>query len=143
MAYRRSGAPIARLPSPGETALRRPRKKEEKIMSQAWSSAAAGTAGTAGRSLPLLTSHSTTAAEATVALIGRLLMSAIFILSGTHKVNDWNGTAAMMEQRGMPAVQFFLAATIIVEVVGGFALLCGCFTRFSATIVFLYLIPVT
>src|SRR5438105_3492160 len=132
MAYRRSGARIAPLPSPG-TAIRRPRKKRgEGVMSQAWSSAAAGTAGTAARSLPLLTPHSTTATEATIALIGRLLMSAIFILSGTHKITDWNGTAAMMEQRGMPAVQFFLAATIIVEVVGGFALLCGCFTRFSA-----------
>lgn len=78
-----------------------------------------------------------------VELLGRILLSAIFLMSGFGKIMDWSGTVAHMTEKGMPAVPFFLACAIAFELVAGAALLTGCYTRVAATVLFLYLIPVT
>ena len=78
-----------------------------------------------------------------VSLGGRFLLSVIFLLSGIHKLMDWSGTADYMASYGMTAVPFFLTAAVVVELVGGAALLFGYYTRLAALVLFLYLIPVT
>ena len=78
-----------------------------------------------------------------VSLIERILISAIFLLSGINKIMDWSGTADRMAQKGMPMVQLLLAGAVVVEVLVGLALLLGFQTRLAAFILFLYLIPAT
>jgi putative oxidoreductase len=78
-----------------------------------------------------------------VSLLGRILLSVIFIVSGFGKIMDWSGTEQAMINHGMTLVPFFLTLTIIIELGCGLALLFGWHTRFAAFILFLYLIPVT
>jgi len=74
---------------------------------------------------------------------GRTLVSIIFILSGINKVSDWAGNSQSMATQGMPLIPLFLSAAILIELAGGLSLLLGWFTRWSATLLFLYLIPTT
>ena len=76
-------------------------------------------------------------------LVARLLLSAIFLVSGFAKITDWSGTASHMAAHGMIAVPLFLAGAIACEVGGGALLLLGLKTRFAASLLFLFLIPVT
>jgi putative oxidoreductase len=81
--------------------------------------------------------------QSSFSLIGRLLLSAIFLMAGLGKIMDWSGTVGMMEAHGMPAVQVLLPLAILVELGGGLALLVGFQTRGAAFLLFLFLIPTT
>jgi putative oxidoreductase len=72
-----------------------------------------------------------------------VLLSIIFIVAGAGNLMDWSGTAAVMSNQGLPAVPILLTLTIIIELLGGLALLIGWHTRLVALILFLYMIPVT
>lgn len=76
-------------------------------------------------------------------LLGRLLIAAIFILSGASKLMDWEGTSAYMASKGMTMIPFFLVSAAFVEIVLGLGVLLGIMTRISALILFLFLIPTT
>ncbi len=76
-------------------------------------------------------------------LVGRVLLSVIFISSGVMKILNWSETAAQMTQKGMVAVQFFLAMATIIEIGAGLGILLGWYTRCSAWTLAAYLIPVT
>jgi putative oxidoreductase len=76
-------------------------------------------------------------------LIGRIGLSAIFILAGIGKFMDYSSTAAYMASKGMPVIPFFLYAAAIVEFLGGLGLLLGFKTRYCAAILALFLIPTT
>lgn len=76
-------------------------------------------------------------------LVGRGLLSVIFLLSGLGKIADWSGTAGYMAAKHMPAVPFFLAAAIVVELAAGLSVLAGYKARLGALVLFAYLIPVT
>lgn len=76
-------------------------------------------------------------------LIGRLLLAAIFILSGFNKIGGFEQTAGYMASKGLPMVQVLLALTIIIELGGGLMLAVGYHARWAAGIIFLFLIPVT
>ena len=79
----------------------------------------------------------------TLALLGRILLSAIFLMSGVAKITDWSGTAQHMAAHGMTAIPFFLAMAAAIELLAGLGLLLGCGTRISASALFLFLIPTT
>ncbi len=78
-----------------------------------------------------------------VSLVARVLSSIIFFVAGAGKLMDWSGTEAVMSSHGLPAVPLLLTLTIIIELIGGLALLFGWHTRLVALILFLYMIPVT
>jgi putative oxidoreductase len=78
-----------------------------------------------------------------IALCARILLSVIFLLSGVGKIQNWSGTAAMMESRGMPAAPVLLALACVAELAGGLALLLGWKTRWAAFGLVLFLIPTT
>ncbi len=63
-------------------------------------------------------------------VIGRLLLSIIFILAGIQKITGYGGTVGYMEAMGVPGI--FLPLVILVEVVGGLAILFGFQTRIAA-----------
>jgi putative oxidoreductase len=77
------------------------------------------------------------------ALLGRFLLSLIFILSGFMKISGWTQTAGYMSAEGFPMVSVMLAGTILVEMAGGLGLLVGFRARIAAGILFLFMIPTT
>ncbi len=76
-------------------------------------------------------------------LIGRILISIVFLLSGAVKLMSWSMVASMMASKGFPIATAMLAGAVIVEVLGGLCLLLGFKARIAAFILFLYLIPAT
>ena len=68
--------------------------------------------------------------HALVSLIGRALISAIFILSGFEKLTGYEGTVAYMQQFGVPGI--VLPLVILAELGGGLAILLGVLSRWAA-----------
>ncbi|MGS1016698.1 DoxX family protein [Allosphingosinicella humi] len=66
------------------------------------------------------------------ALAGRVALSAIFILSGFSKLADPAGTIGYIQSVGLPMPQVAFLAAVVVEIIGGFALIAGFRTRFVA-----------
>jgi putative oxidoreductase len=67
-------------------------------------------------------------------LIGRILMSLLFILGGWGKLMGAAATQAMFAKQGLPMVEAAWVLAVIVEVGGGLAMLFGLFTRPVAAI---------
>jgi putative oxidoreductase len=66
------------------------------------------------------------------AAAGRVLLAAIFLLSGFSKLADPAGTMAYIEAVGLPLPQLALAVAIAVELLGGIALILGFKVRLVA-----------
>ena len=77
------------------------------------------------------------------ALVGRLLLALLFVLSGFQKITGYSGAAGYMASAGLPMIGLLLPLTILIELGGGLLLVIGWQTRWVALIVFLFLIPVT
>ena len=84
-----------------------------------------------------------TVAADTAALVGRILVALIFIISGFGKITGYAGTAGYMASKGMPMVDVLLPLTILVELGGGLLIAIGWNARWAAAVTFLFLIPVT
>jgi len=72
--------------------------------------------------------------QASAALIGRVLLSVIFILSGFSKLAAPAMMIGYIGSVGLPLPQVALALAIIVEVGGGLALIAGYRTRTVAAV---------
>jgi len=79
----------------------------------------------------------------TAALVGRILVALIFIISGFGKISGYAGTAGYMASKGMPLVDVLLPLTILIELGGGLLIALGWKVRWAAAAIFLFLIPVT
>lgn len=79
----------------------------------------------------------------TAALVGRILLALIFIISGFGKITGYAGTAGYMASQGIPMVDVLLPLTILVELGGGLLIAIGWNARWAAAVTFLFLIPVT
>jgi putative oxidoreductase len=78
-----------------------------------------------------------------VPLIGRFLMSLVFILAGIAKIGAFSMYTGYVTAAHLPLPKISLAIAIAIELLGGLAILAGLYTRFTAWVVFLYLIPTT
>lgn len=76
-------------------------------------------------------------------LSGRILLSAIFLMSGFGKITDFSGTTGYMASHGMPAVSFLLVMAILFELFGGLSVLTGFKARWGAVALIVFLIPAT
>jgi putative oxidoreductase len=76
-------------------------------------------------------------------LAGRILIAAIFLVSGLNKIMQPGATRAYMEQVGMPMSGLLLIGAIVAEVGGGLSLLLGVYTRWGGWLLFLFMIPAT
>lgn len=65
--------------------------------------------------------------RAAAALLGRLLIAALFILEGVGKARDYAGAAAYMDAFGVPAL--LLPPVILLEIGGGFLIAVGLYAR--------------
>ncbi|BBP81698.1 LysR family transcriptional regulator [Pseudomonas sp. Pc102] len=70
----------------------------------------------------------------TASLAGRILLSAIFILSGVSKLSAPAMMIGYIGSVGLPFPQLALAAAIAVEILGGAALIAGYRTRITAAV---------
>lgn len=73
-----------------------------------------------------------------VALAGRLLLAALFLLSGVGKVAQPDPTMAYINAVGLPFAPVVLAGSALVEIGGSVALVLGYRTRFAAAVLALF-----
>ena len=64
--------------------------------------------------------------------IGRILLAAIFLISGVGKLLDPAGTLGYINSVGLPLPELALVGAIVVEIVGGVFLIAGYRTRITA-----------
>lgn len=67
-----------------------------------------------------------------LALLGRVLLSLMFILAGFDKLTGFEGTAGYIASVGLPAPQLLTVLTILVEIGAGLALLTGYKAKWAA-----------
>lgn len=68
------------------------------------------------------------------ALLGRLLLSVIFVLSGFQKLIGFGGTVAMMGSEDLPLPLIAAIVAVLVECVGGVLLIVGYQTRLTGIV---------
>lgn len=78
-----------------------------------------------------------------VPLIGRILISLIFIVAGVQKIFAFSAMQGYVAAAHLPFPSLALAIAVAIELLGGIAILIGFWTKFTAWVVFLYLIPTT
>ena len=71
-------------------------------------------------------------------LIGRILITALFLLNGIFKISNYEGTIGWMESFGMPGM--FIVPAIIVEIAGPVLIVIGYKTKFAAGLLSLFCI---
>jgi len=73
-----------------------------------------------------------TSTQNTVALVGRILLALIFVISGFGKIGGFDGTVGYIASKGLPFAAFGAVIAIVVEFIGGIALILGLYTRWVA-----------
>jgi putative oxidoreductase len=79
------------------------------------------------------------------ALLGRIMLAYIFVMSGIEKISGPSGTMQYMAGAGLPhsLVPGLFVLSVIVELLGGLMLVFGWHADLAALIMFLWMIPVT
>lgn len=83
------------------------------------------------------------AASNVAALIGRILIAVMYIPAGFSKIGGFAGTAGYIGSQGLPLPEVGAALAIVVELVGGLALLVGFKTRWAALILAVFTLVAT
>lgn len=78
-----------------------------------------------------------------VPLIGRVLFSVLFLVSGFLKVTHYSQMMGYAAAKGVPMAGVGIAIAAVLELVGGLAILAGFQTRIAAWVLILYIIPTT
>ena len=84
-----------------------------------------------------------TAQHPTIALVGRFLLAALFLMSGISKLTDTAGTAAHMTAAGIPYAEALAMVAGVAEVLGAVSLVIGLLTRIGSVGLILFMIPTT
>lgn len=71
-------------------------------------------------------------------LVGRVLLAAIFLLSGISKISDPAGTIGYINMVGLPFPPLSYGAAVVTEILGSIALILGFQTRIVALILALF-----
>jgi len=71
-------------------------------------------------------------------LIGRILISVLFLLNGIFKISNYDGTIGWMESFGVPGM--FLVPAIILEIAGPVLIIIGYKTKLAAGLLSLFCI---
>lgn len=77
------------------------------------------------------------------ALLGRILLAAMFVISGFGKITGFEGTAGYIASKGLPLPQVLAAIAILIEFAGGLAIVAGWKTRWAALAFIVFLIVIT
>jgi putative oxidoreductase len=69
-----------------------------------------------------------------LALVGRVLLATLFIPAGIGKITGFAGTVGYAAAMGMPMPSVGVAVGLLIELLGGLALLLGLCTRWAALV---------
>lgn len=75
---------------------------------------------------------------AAVALLGRIFLAAIYVVSGVNKVMDPEATKGYMASKGMPLIPLMFLGAVLLEIGGGLSILLGIKARFTAALLILF-----
>jgi putative oxidoreductase len=79
-----------------------------------------------------------------VAVLGRLMLSAIFLLSAAgNKIPNFNNVAEVMAKAGIPAPKVMLVGAIVFLIAGSLSVILGYKARIGATLLLIFLILAT
>lgn len=78
-----------------------------------------------------------------LSLAARVLLSALFLMSGINKILNPAATQQYMASYGMPLTGLFLMGAIALELAGGLSVLLGYKARWGAIALIIFLIPAT
>lgn len=78
-----------------------------------------------------------------VLLLGRILLAAIFVMSGIGKLTQFGSAVDDIASVGVPLATVAAVLTIVIEIGGGLSVVFGYKSRLAAYLLFLFLIPVT
>jgi putative oxidoreductase len=78
-----------------------------------------------------------------VLLLGRVMICVIFLSSSVGQITDFDSNMKHVAGAGMPVPQMAIWASIVVQFLGGVALLVGFRIRIAAWALFIFLIPTT
>lgn len=67
-----------------------------------------------------------------LSLAGRLLLALLFLPAGVGKIGGFAGTVGYISSVGLPTPSFAAALALVIEIVGGLALIVGFGTRWAA-----------
>jgi putative oxidoreductase len=81
--------------------------------------------------------------EGVAPLVARLLLCGVFIPAAVSKAFNWDANASYMASRGMPLVPLMLGAALAIESVGTICLVIGWRARIAASVMAVYLVPVS
>jgi putative oxidoreductase len=84
-----------------------------------------------------------TSSNSILPLVARILLATTFIVPGLLKIPGYSMTVAYASMKGLPLASVSIVCAIVLEVLGGVALLIGFQTRIAAWVLFVYLIPTT
>src|SRR5262249_22060445 len=73
-----------------------------------------------------------------ILFIGRVLIAPLFLVSGFRKLISPEQTQQYIASTNLPYAEIVYWATVTIEVLGGFCLLLGFFTRFWAYVLALF-----
>jgi putative oxidoreductase len=76
-------------------------------------------------------------------LLGRILITAIFLRSAFGKITGFSAVAAGMAKKGMPFAEVLLVGAIVFEIVGALTMLLGWKARWGALLLIIFMIPAT
>ena len=82
--------------------------------------------------MPITTTATTPISYDGAALVGRLLLAVLFMMSGFGKIGGFEGTAEYIASKGLPMPQVLTALTIALELGGGILLAVGWKARWAA-----------
>jgi len=77
------------------------------------------------------------------ALLGRILLAGIFVISGFQKITGFGDTVGSIADKGLPLPQVLAVIAILIECVGGLAIIAGWKTRWAAAAFIVFLIVIT
>ena len=76
-------------------------------------------------------------------LLSRICLSSVFLVAGFDKVFNYSQTMDLISAKNLPSPFILYCGAIVIEILFGAMLLLGFWTRTSALILCLYLIPTT
>lgn len=76
-------------------------------------------------------------------LIGRVLISALFLAGAASKLMHWHHHAEMAKTRGIPSPHIIFPIGMVLQLLGGLLVLLGFYSRFGAILLLIYAIPTT
>lgn len=76
-------------------------------------------------------------------LVGRILITVIFLKSGIEKITGFSAVAGMLAKMGMPFAEVLVVGAIVFELGGGLMVLLGWFARWGALLLAIFMVLAT